>query len=54
MALRYAYWTDQEDAQLRKLVAAGLTYGQIAHRMAERSRCSIIGRVSRLKRDGLL
>lgn len=44
-------WTDAEDAQLRKLLAAGLSYGQIAHRMAERSRCSIAGRVARMKRN---
>lgn len=44
-------WTDNEIAQLRKLLAAGLTYGQIEHRMAERSRCSIAGRVARMKRE---
>lgn len=44
MAMR---WTDAEKAQLAKLVAAGLTFGQIAHRIPHRSRSAIAGQVWR-------
>ena len=47
MALR---WTDAEKAQLAKLLEAGLSFGQIAHRIPHRSRNSIAGMAFRGKR----
>lgn len=45
MALR---WTLQEDAQLLRLLGAGLTYGQISHRMVERSKKAIQRRAEKI------
>jgi len=45
-----ARWTPQEDAQLRRLLDAGLTYDNIAHRMVERSKHGIKCRARRLAR----
>lgn len=48
MAMR---WTQQELAQLEKLVAAGLSFGQIAHRIPHRSRNAIAGMVFRRRQQ---
>lgn len=46
-------WTEEEDAQLRKLSYEGLSASMIAARMpGNRSRCSIIGRQHRLGLTG--
>lgn len=45
MAMR---WTAHEDAQLSRLLDAGLTYGQIMHCMVDRSKAGIIRRARRI------
>lgn len=54
MALGNVHWTYHEHQKLRQLFADGLSFGQMAKRMGNRSRCAIAGKVHRMKRDGML